>query len=263
MIVTSTALIKSRIPNAQTIVDGLMKGSRKPDKILFFISEEPHMIDEGIKPHEIPQINNPRVEFIYVENIGSLRKIVPVLKMFWSRKSTQIIICDDDRKIQPDIVKKLTDYQQDINHRFHACGTAGNIWSGMKKEYEKKGAIYKFPYSPHMPQGTGIVLGWVIKEPLQVDILSSGMQTLVKPKFFSEDILHYEKYLEEFGVNRTDEYFISYMLAKKGTKRFVVPINQCPMQLPVKEQLYHQKITAKYKKAQVDEFRETMLEWRK
>lgn len=245
MIVTSTALIKSRIGNAQTIVDGLMKGSLIPNKIFFFISEEPYMIDEGIKPDEIPVINNPRVEFIYTKNIGSIRKIIPIVKMYWSRKNTRIIICDDDRAIKPDIIKKLVDYSQDIKHRFHACATAGNIFTIGVRRRE-------------------IILGWTLQKPKQVDLLNSGMMMLIKPKFYEkDDILHWEQYIKELGVNQSEENFLSYLLAKKGIPRFVVPISECPTQLPVKGELYHSKEVQTYKKKQSSgKYLEKMIEWR-
>jgi len=248
MIVTSTALIKSRIANVELIVNDFMAGTLIPDKIYFFISEEPWMIDEGIKPNEIPIINNPRVEFVYVKNFGSLRKLIPILKMYWTRRNTQIIICDDDRRIPPGAVKSLIDYQQDIKHRFHACSTAGNI------------------FHPGSARKRDIILGWgSMKEPIQVDLLSSGMMTLVKPKFFPEDdIMNWEKYIEPLGVNKSDENFIAWLLAKKGIPRFVVPIVGCPMQIPQDDALYHSKEVQYYKIQQsMGKYKEKIMEWKK
>ena len=247
MIVTSTALMKSRIPNAQTMVDGFMKGSLIPDRIYFFISEEPFHMDQGIKPDEIPIINNPRVEFVYTKNIGSIRKIIPILKMYWTRKNTQIIVCDDDRAIRSDAIKKLIDYQQNIEHRFHACAIAGNKFLvGRSRE---------------------VILGWDharVKKPTQVDLLNSGMMMLVKPKFFvKDDILNWEQYIEELGVVWSEENFLSYLLAKKGIPRFVIPVDSCNTQLPVKEELYHSKEVQKYKiKQSTDKYLAKMKEWR-
>jgi len=248
IIVVSIALIKSRILNAKKLVDDLMAGSRKPDKIYFFISEEQHHIDDGIKPQEIPNIDNPIVEFIYTPNIGSLRKIVPIVKMYWTRPNTRIIVCDDDRKIQPDIIHKLVDFSENGNHRFHACATAGNLWTteGINNSNKRH-----------------IILGWTIQKPVQVDLLNSGMQMLIKPKFFHEDILHWEKYIEKYAVNLTDETFISYLLAKKETPRFVIPIAQCPMQLPVKEQLHDTKYVENFKGIQARGFYPIMKSWHK
>jgi len=260
MIIISIALIKSRIENAQKIVNTLLRASLKPDKIFFFISEEPFNMDKGIKPEEVPIIDDPRVEFIYTENIGSLRKIVPILKMYWNKKDTKIIVCDDDRIIRFDTIKKLVDYSNGMNHSSHACATAGNVWEGDVLEYVKKGVIYKYANSSHMPTGTGVVLGWAIIEPIQVDLLNSGMMMLIKPEFFPDDILHWEEYVEKFGVNRTDEYFLSYLLAKKGTKRFVIPINTYIGQYVVEKELYLFKDTREYKNIQFDEFAEKMKE---
>lgn len=251
MIVTSTALIKSRIGNAKQIVDNLMSGSLIPDKIYFFISEEPHNIDKGIKPHEVPIIDNPKVEFIYTENIGSLRKIVPILKMYWSRDSTRIILFDDDFKIMPDTIGKLANYTQNINHRFHACGISGNIYTDGKPKTQLERAV-----------GRSIEFGWVLRQPKQVDLLSSGLGLMVKPKFFDGDILNWKNYVEEYGVNITDEHFVNYMLAKKGTPRFVVPVNRCPPPLPATEVLSYAKNCPRYKHIQSKAWHNKIREWR-
>lgn len=258
MIITSTALIKSRVNNAKKLVDSLMSGELVPDKIYFFISEEPHNLDDGIKPHEVPIIDNPRVEFIYTENIGSLRKIVPIVKMYWSRKHTKIILFDDDWIIPPDCVKNLNDYS--LSNPFHACGFAGNIYAKDKKEVEKTAIEKKY--------GRTIEFGWVNKKPKQVDILDSGLGLLIKPKFFHEDILEWEKYKEEFGVNYTDEHFVNYMLAKKGTPRIIVPIKKCPPELPITNKLSETSgevfnIIGKFKQIQSRAWWEKMAEWRK
>ena len=254
MIITSTALIKSRLNNSKRIVNDLMRGSIKPDKILFFISEEPHNIDEGIKPHEIPKINNPRVEFIYTENIGSLRKIVPVLKMYWSREGIRIILYDDDFGIPPDSLKNLINYSQNINHRFHACGTAGNLYNtrvDRSKLTDQEKRI-----------GRSIELGWILTKPKRVDYLSSGLGLLIKPKFFPKDILTWEKYKEEFGVCYSDEHFINYMLSMKGIPKFVVPISSCPTALAHKRRLSDGLLPNRYKRKQSRAWADKMKEWR-
>lgn len=254
MIVTSTALIKSRVNNANRIVKDLMSGSLKPDKIYFFISKEPHHIDKGIKPHEIPKINNPRVKFIYTENIGSLRKIVPIVKMYWGKEGIRIILFDDDFGITRDTVKNLRDYTQNINHRFHACGLAGNLYN-TNVDRTKLNAREK-------RIGRSIELGWVLKRPKQVDLLSSGLGLLFKPKFLHKDILEWEKYIEEFGINMSDEHFVNYMLAKKGTPRFVIPINSCPSALSHKERLSDGLLPNRCKRKQSLAWNQKLKEWR-
>lgn len=254
MIITSTALMKSRLNNAKRIINDLMRGSVKPDKILFFISEKPHNIDEGIKPHEIPKINNPRVEFIYTENIGSLRKLIPVLKMYWAREGVRIILYDDDFGIPPDSLKNLIDFSQNMNHRFHACGIAGNIYN-TGRDRSKLNAQEK-------RIGRSIELGWILRKPKRVDYLSSGLGLLIKPKFFSKDILNWRSYIEEFGVNMSDEHFINYQLSKTGTPKFVIPISRCPMALPHKGRLSETKLGNRYKVKQSRAWAPTMREWR-
>ena len=254
MIITSTALIKSRVGNATRVVNDLMRGSVKPDKILFFISKEPHNIDKGIKPHEIPKINNPRVEFIYTENIGSLRKIIPVLEMYWKREGVRIILYDDDFGIPIDSVSNLINFTQNIKHRTYACGFAGNLYN-TGRDRSKLNAQEK-------RIGRSIELGWVLRKPKRVDYLSSGLGLTFKPKFFSEDILNWESYVEEFGVNMSDEHFINYQLSKTGTPKFVIPINSCPKALPHKGRLSDTKLPNRYKVKQSRAWAETMRAWR-
>jgi len=253
MIVTSTALIKSRVNNAITIVRDLMSGTLIPDKIYFFISEEPHNLDEGIKPHEVPVIDNPRVEFIYTENIGSLRKIVPILKMYWDKPETKIILYDDDFGIPRDSLKNLIDYS--TKHPSHACSIAGNFYnvgrdrSKLTEQEKRLGRSGEF--------------GWVLKQPQQVDLLSSGLGLLVKPKFFHSDILEWEKYNEEFGLNIADEEFINYCLAKQNTPRFMILINVCPPALPSTQTLGKQPATGLFTSKQAKAWYKKIMEWRK
>lgn len=232
-----------------------MRGSLKPDKIFFFISEEPHNIDEGIKPKEIPVINNPKVNFIYTKNIGSLRKIVPILKMYWCKEGIRIILYDDDFGIPLDSLKNLIDYSQNINHRFHACGMAGNLYN-KGRDRSRLNAIEK-------NIGRSIELGWLLKQPKQVDLLSSGLGLLVKPKFFHKDILEWEKYQEEFRVTTTDEHFVNYMLAKQCIPRFVVPVGSCPQALPHKKVLSEGLLASRYKHKQSQAWHEKIMEWNK
>jgi len=229
-----------------------MSGILVPDKIYFFISEESHNIDKGIKPNEIPIIDEPRVEFIYTENIGSLRKIIPILKMYWNRRNTRIIIYDDDWRIPNDSLYKLVGYSNHINNRFHASGIAGNI-------YRKGSEGLTDKYVDGI--GRSVEFSWVLRQPKQVDLLSSGMGLLVKPKFFHNDILNWKKY-KEFGVHITDEHFINYMLALKKTPRFVVPISHCPQELPAPQKLAFAPNSPKFKHKQSQAWHNIIMEWR-
>ena len=98
MIVVSIGLMKARISNALLMVKDLMSGTMVPDKIIFYVSREPHLYDAGIQPWELKRGSNKIVEFRWVENTGPPRRIVNAVQEFWDLPETQIIIFDDDRK---------------------------------------------------------------------------------------------------------------------------------------------------------------------
>jgi len=223
MIIVTIGLIKARIQNAKLIVGDLMSGSLKPDKIIFCVSKEPYLLDKGIKPNELPRINNPKVEFKYVENFGPLRRISPIVEEYYDRPETKIIIFDDDRKPAKDTLEKLVAYSD--KHPNVAAAAAGNVWGGDKDKYAKLGVIYDHRHG-HID---GIVLGWSprLKQPIEVQVANPGVGLLVKPKFFSEDFFKWKEYYDDsyWGISKTDQTFINYSMAKNGIKRMVIPLN--------------------------------------
>ena len=209
MIVVSIALCKHRLQNVKTIVNDFMSGKVKPDKIHFFISKEPFLLDEGIEPNEIPKINNPKVEFNYTENIGLIRKFIPVVKMYWDKPDTKIIIFDDDRKPQKDTVEVL------------------NKW--IEKHPNKAFTLGGYTYDPFKP-----VNAWQIKNNIKVHISATGVGLIVKPSFFQrDDIWNWEQYNTDIiDVRISSEVFNTYAFKKNGIPLFCVPCNSCPIQLP-------------------------------
>lgn len=224
MIIVTIGLIRARIPNAELIVRDFMSGSLKPYKIIFCVSKEPYLLDKGIKPNELPKINNSIVEFKYVENFGPLRRISPIVEEYYDRPETKIIIFDDDRKPSVDTLQKLVAFSNKYPNV--AVASVGNVWGGNEQELAKNGVIYKHRHK-HI---NGIVLGWAIKKPIEVHIANPGVGLLVKPKFFSKDFFKWKEYYDDeyYGISMTDQTFINYSMAKNGIRRFVVPLNYVP-----------------------------------
>jgi len=227
MIVVSCALIKQRLHNVFDICRTLNTGTLVPDKILFSISKEPWLIDEGIQPHEIPKVPYDNVEFVYVENVGGIRKFLTPLKMFWNEPDTKILLMEDDEIGDKDVVKTVVDYSN--SHPDVAVGIAGNR---MTIDYS---IINKTPVT--------IYLGWAktkirtsqphwkqfpVTEPVRVHHLMCNDFSLIKPKFFTEDALDIEKY-KKFYINITSEFFINYQLANNKIERWVIPIKKMPI----------------------------------
>lgn len=217
MIVVSIGLIKARLPNAPLIARDLMSGSLKPDKIIFCISPEPYMLDDGIKRGEVDRWN--KASFKIVKNTGPIRRIAPVVEEFWNKPDTKIITIDDDRRPSPDIIERLVNYSN--KHPYEAVGAAGNLlFSKDRKDFWRgKGVIYDERHH----KDVGIVLGWKITEPIKVDILNPGVGMLVKPRFFSPDFFNWERvYHPKLGINRSDQTFISYSLMRNKVNRTVL-----------------------------------------
>jgi len=205
MIVISIGLIKARIDNAKKIVKDLKKSIIKPDRIIFYISKEPWLLDEGIETP--PKINYPKVEFKYVKNIGPLRRVAPIVEEYIDKPNTKIILLDDDRKVPKKAIKILVDYSNE--HPDYSVGYRGYM---INKDYTREVNYKK----------RKIIQAWEINKPVKVDVINGGWFNLVKPKFFHEGFIKWQDYLD-FGVDRSDESFIAYSLAKKGTSRYVIP----------------------------------------
>jgi hypothetical protein len=206
IIVVSIALSHHRLQNVKNIVKDFMTGSKIPDKIHFFISKEPYLLDKGIQPNEIPKLKNPRVSFHYVENIGLLRKIIPILKMYWSKPDVTIIIFDDDRKPQKDTVFNLT--------------------TNMGKSALTIGGYNIKPYTP--------VVGWLLKEKrVLVDASATCVGLSVKPNFFKrEDIDNWIKFNDnKIDVRISCEVFCTFLFKKNGIPLYCVK-GKCPTQYP-------------------------------
>jgi hypothetical protein len=222
MVVVSIALCKHRRHNVQSIVSDLFSGSKKPEKIIFWISEKGFYLDEGIKQNEIPKIKHPKVSFEYTRNIGSLRKWICPISKFWDEPEKQILILDDDRHIPKDLLNKFINFQNRYPNR--AVGGGGY-------DIAPKYTVFN---------------GWSIKKPARVHCLVPCVGILIKPQFFKKrDIAHWKRYLDfkvdlsnEKGVKDiqidprySDEVYGNFMLAHKGISRYVIPYSSCPMQL--------------------------------
>jgi hypothetical protein len=93
--------------------------SRKPDKIFLYLSEEPYILDDGFKNKEITHTglvellhNNSLIDVRWVKNIGSFRKLLPLLKEKWE-EDCFIITIDDDTLYHEDLIfNLLNDYNK-------------------------------------------------------------------------------------------------------------------------------------------------------
>ncbi len=101
----SLTSIDSRINKIGPVINSLLSQTSKPDKIYLYLSEEPYLLDNGIKKSEIPsnilELHRKKlIQIVYTKNIGPYRKLIPLLKKKF-RENCLIVTADDDT-IYPD-----------------------------------------------------------------------------------------------------------------------------------------------------------------
>lgn len=97
----------------------VIKQTRKPDKIFLYLSEEPYILDHGFKNKKITNLNllnfindNSIIDINWVQNTGSYRKLLPLLKEKWDEDCI-IITIDDDTVYDTNLIENLVnDYKE-------------------------------------------------------------------------------------------------------------------------------------------------------
>ena len=96
-----------------------MKQTKVPDKIFLYLSEESYILDTGFKDKKITYSdllkfinNNSIIDIKWVENTGSYRKLLPLLKDKWDEDCI-IITIDDDTIYDTNLIENLiNDYNE-------------------------------------------------------------------------------------------------------------------------------------------------------
>ncbi len=113
----SIAAIKSRINHIPLTIRSIMEGTLIPDHIFIFISKEPYLLDEGVSQNDINILYQSekmkkiidsytkitKIDFIFTNNIGPHRKLLPLLQYCTKNnlENVAIITADDDREYPP------------------------------------------------------------------------------------------------------------------------------------------------------------------
>ncbi len=116
--ISLTTIFKNQDILLQTL-QSIMKQTRLPNKIFLYLSEEPYLLDTGFKDKKITNSNllklindNSNINIKWVKNIGSYRKLLPLLKDKWDEDCI-IITIDDDIVYDPHLIEKLiNDYNK-------------------------------------------------------------------------------------------------------------------------------------------------------
>lgn len=201
--IVSMTVIDSRIDNIKKVVNFLLnENTLTPEKIYIYVSKDPFFLDNGISPNKLPKFSDDRVEYKYVDNVGSMRKYVYIAKEHWEEKDMVILTLDDDIKLHK---KSIEDLLMRIDDET-AVSLAGGILT-------KRGVNYR--------KGRNKVKCYEIKKEREVDILAPGV-CMFKVGHLHEDILQWEQY-EDLGIKYSEQMFFNYLLDKAGTKKVVIP----------------------------------------
>ena len=139
-------------------LESIVTQSMLPDKVYLFLSSESFMLDRGFKNGIISNVelrefldeHSDLIEIQWVPNIGSYRKLLPLLKQKWD-EDCLIITIDDDTVYMPNLVFNLVaDYQK------HECVISYRGWTPLfntlgtwryrshRKKYSKPIDLYNF-----------------------------------------------------------------------------------------------------------------------
>ena len=132
--ISLTSIFQNQDILLQTL-QSIMKQTRLPDKIFLYLSEEAYILDTGFKDKKITNskllkyINdNSIIDIKWVKNIGSYRKLLPLLKDKWDEDCI-IITIDDDTVYDTHLIENLVnDYHK------HKCVIG---YSGFTPSFDK------------------------------------------------------------------------------------------------------------------------------
>lgn len=218
-VVVSLTTIPDRIQDIKYTIVSLIKQTVKPDEIALNI---PYRTLKGKEYQIPPQLERLPLLKIYrlEEDLGPATKLLPTLKR--EHPDTQIIVADDDVVYSPMFIEKL----KEASDRYpeNAVTTFG------------KKLRYRGQNEP--PEYGGVHAAWF--KPLHLgsmgksDYVMGVYGFVVKPRFFDEDIFHFEdKPPETIWV---DDMHISGQLSLRGIDIITPTPNINLIPLPILKQ---------------------------
>ncbi|SHF47948.1 Glycosyl transferase family 2 [Modicisalibacter ilicicola DSM 19980] len=113
-------------------VKSISRQTFKPDRFYINISREPYLRDKGIK--KLPSwLEDEDATVNFVENIGSYRKLLPILSE--AEESDLIITIDDDVLYHPDWLKRMVETAREHPSEI-VCGRAKSIKKNFFGKYQ-------------------------------------------------------------------------------------------------------------------------------
>lgn len=200
--VSLTSIFQKQDSLVQTL-ESIKSQKYQIDKCYIYLSEESYLIDEGFAEKKITNnnlkkfldINSDIFEVVWTENIGSYRKLIPLLKAKM-KENCIIITVDDDSTYDPNMINNYLD-----EFFIHDCCIAGRCYTMSfdnisKVTYDQsQKEIPKYLYNFHTGKG-GV---------------------LYHPKFFSKTKKHIvnKKLFESNCKTADDVWFNFHRIANK------------------------------------------------
>ena len=103
--IVSLTTTSYRIAFIEPVIQSILGQTLPADQVRVYLSEEPHLFDEGVARNQIPPFlkgiaDTGRVQLLFTENIGPYRKILPCLAEH--QTDDCIIVTADDDTVYPD-----------------------------------------------------------------------------------------------------------------------------------------------------------------
>lgn len=98
-VLVSLTSVSFRINEIGKSLYSILNGVVLPSQIYLFISEDPYLIDKGIKiiPEFLLTLSQQKMlKIIYTDNTGPYRKLLPILARYYHDPDTVIVTIDDD-----------------------------------------------------------------------------------------------------------------------------------------------------------------------
>lgn len=162
----SMAAISIRLDNLSLVIESIFKNRILPSRLYVFVSKEPYLLDRGIPtiPSTLSQLMNTfPVSFVYTNNTGPHRKLLPLLWKKWFDDAI-IITVDDDVQPPKDMIGQLIKYYKASNgigivslrsRRIGLCiNSPGKFLTYQRWAVSRHGSVEFL----QMPTGTGGIL---------------------------------------------------------------------------------------------------------
>lgn len=203
-VIVSFTTTSERIEKSIPMINSILSQSLKPDQFILNLSLHPYpnSTDEGFAHKKIPPVileyeKKGILEIHFVRNLGPLKKLGPILQKQWENKDCMIVTCDDDIIYPSHWLQSLV--ERSLQYPDHLIATAVHLHR-LTTDF-----ITDFSKAPRVRMQRDLKKKKMQK--YNFFHLLTGYGMLVKPRFFSEAILDFDKFLRFLPFE--DDFFVS------------------------------------------------------